>query len=215
MTCGIATCDQGALVVSDDEAPPSDDTTFDPSSPYAFQPPDYSLPKDPPKYCDIVAAGADNPGFVAAADQSSDAATSAAAADGATAPAICDNFIVASGANSSAVTSATTATGASRGRNIDTESPPPVYEITDSAPQLSQAAHARTDDAGAAARAQHNPTYESIADVSATQPAAAFSATQRQPSSSTSGDDLPPPYDAAPQPHHLTTPSRDAHTATA
>lgn len=34
--------------------------TFDPDSPYAFMPPSYeSLPKDPPKYCEIY----DNPAF--------------------------------------------------------------------------------------------------------------------------------------------------------
>ena len=45
-----------------DSNPQPEETGFDPTSPYAFHPPDYSLPKDPPKYADLV-TGSDNAAF--------------------------------------------------------------------------------------------------------------------------------------------------------
>lgn len=110
-----------------------DDTSFDPASPYAFQPPDYSLPKDPPKYCDIASAtGIDNAGFTTTAtttppadDESTSQPTPTATATDASTPRDVSVVVVTSEQGS------TGASGAPTGRAAVMETPPPVYEAVE------------------------------------------------------------------------------------
>ena len=98
---------------SDDENARPEETGFDPTSPYAFRPPEYNLPKDPPKYADLV-TGSDNPAFQATA---SDIAPSTDAEDPVT-----SDTAAAGALSASADVSASDFTAELH------ETPPPLYE---------------------------------------------------------------------------------------